>query len=1646
LERRRILNYIIIFLIISSLFSGVTVNSDSGDDWIIDGDMVYIDNDKVYASAEPHTINGRQWVEFNFRSKVYTGDVSFVWGFDTPDVKPLKCEIWQNYEHILTGYHWVEHWGNKIIENVTSYDNLGIENYDNYTVTLGNDNNTYLFRVWVDSNGNGTSLPYIYAFSDYSVNDDDYTLSGNYDSWGSYEYPSTFYDWKPFTPDWEIINYNYGGANKWYLLDGVPITQGVNYKIRALITAPASIDGEIFKYWWAFKPSSETLAEAIGNGHFYALDPWADSSYNYYKTIHIPASQVRSTLSNFPILVNITDTALIAKCQANGEDIRFYADDNTTALYYEIQEWTPAGANVWVNVTSLASTGTNINMYYGNAGASDGQDSANVWDSNFQIVYHFNYSTGGCHDSTGNHNTGTVSGDLPTYSSQGIGGWYFDGTDDFITTPDFSLNEHSTIEGFVQSDDDNLNNEIWDFADSGGRTNQQEKEIRMGDNKIYSRLKWGASEHTYYDVQNPGTGNRYHVQSWQNGNCHHSMDTVIYSTGSVSTSTYSPGIHYVGCNYDTGNNHNGLYYEFRISNIRRSIAWEETTFNTLSNTTTFCIFGEEHESETANNNPAYSNELPTENSVNQLVNPQISIDIEDPDGDNMNVSFWSNTSGSWKVWATSNNQGNGTITKHNENFTNWNTKFWWNVTLDDGEGGTVSSPKYNFTTIPNYASTVSNPSPINGSTSGTMTPLLSIDLSDPEGNTSSIGWESNSSGSWKDFASTTGAGNGSHTATGTNFTEPLTKYWWRVTVTNDDYATYNTSTFYFTTVANYAPVITNPVPANGSIGQDRPPLTSIDINDPEGDTFNVSWQSNSSGSWKTWGTNLTQSNGTISDTNANFSSSNTTYWWRVVAHDGAGSNTSDIYHFKTLEGVDKPSNFVATRTEATNDIVLTWTKHTNATHTRIQRKTGSYPTSITDGTNVYNSTGATHTDSTTSDAIIYYYSAWSYTSIFNEWSPVYATATNKTRPITPNTLVVSVVSNNTLNLTWVKGTGADKTEIRYQKNVMPATVSDGSSAYNDTATGTDVTGLEQGATYHFKAFSWNDTVKLFSYGNDTGFNTTSSQPSNATNLVATPYNDTQINLTWTAGNGTASVLVRNNFNYPITPTNGSVVFNSSGSSYEDTGLNASQEYFYSIWSYNVGLFSEGYNYTSNYTRPQVPQNATGDLEGMAVNLTWDNASGADNYILMKKNGGYPQNLSDGTELYNGTGWFHNDTTFTTGDLYSMWSYNNDTKLYSRMLNVLWGGLRINVYDEETGNAVSQWNALITNYVTSVEYSAQNNPTSIDINLLPYGDDTVILINATNYLTRIYIMDIEPNNVYTLNAYIPKENASNLSHYIITVKNEVEQAVRDVKINIKRYISGAYKTILEDLSDGAGQIDVYLFANELYIVELTHYNYITQTTHWRPPTIVYYDDALKEFILEANVTDFENTTYYKDSILFNGYRDGSQLYVNYTDSLLMTVSADFVVYEINTTTGVTTAYYWYNFSNQSITFNFTVDPNNHYRVELSLEHLLFKDVVDSFLIKGDKELPTSKAEFDSLFEAIFGANAIKWSAIAGLFTLLACLFMFGQRHVGVGISLAGIVMIAINAGLGLAFMNMTLSIVIFIFGILVEWRSNRRAIG
>jgi hypothetical protein len=134
---------------------------------------------------------------------------------------------------------------------------------------------------------------------------------------------------------------------------------------------------------------------------FVAAHSWA--AFGYYSPISINSAQVPSTLTDFPILVSVTDARF--KTVGNGGhvqnssgfDIRPYTNSGlgTAITGYELERYNASTGEVvmWVKISSLSSSTTPLVLAYGDAGISTNGSSTTTWSNKFGIVYHLKDGT-----------------------------------------------------------------------------------------------------------------------------------------------------------------------------------------------------------------------------------------------------------------------------------------------------------------------------------------------------------------------------------------------------------------------------------------------------------------------------------------------------------------------------------------------------------------------------------------------------------------------------------------------------------------------------------------------------------------------------------------------------------------------------------------------------------------------------------------------------------------------------------------------------------------------------------------------------------------------------------------------------------------------------------------------------------------------------------------------------------------------------------------------------------------------------------------------------------------------------------------------------------------------------------------------------
>src|SRR3989344_1593878 len=330
-------------------------------------------------------------------------------------------------------------------------------------------------------------------------------------------------------------------------------------------------------------------------------------TWNYRKTITIDNVKVPNTdQTDFPVLVDITDSDLAANARSDGFDIFFTSSDGTTKLAHEREIYTTATGRLttWVKVPTLStSVDTLIYMYYGNASSGDMQDVAPiktaVWDSNYKGVWHLgdgdSTAANFYQDSTTGNSDGTLTdgdGDVTQTDGQiGKAMNFNTGDVDFITTADTAegastitviagvkLTNNTDYHGLVSHTNGSSASDGWWLTQV---VNQNNYNLSLSDADHTTAGfpstvgNWHYLTVTFADA--PTLGRAYH-----NGVPYVIFSSADQITESASTLKIGKEGSFYGDSFWLG----GID-EVRISGSVRSEQWIQTEYNNQSATSTF---------------------------------------------------------------------------------------------------------------------------------------------------------------------------------------------------------------------------------------------------------------------------------------------------------------------------------------------------------------------------------------------------------------------------------------------------------------------------------------------------------------------------------------------------------------------------------------------------------------------------------------------------------------------------------------------------------------------------------------------------------------------------------------------------------------------------------------------------------------------------------------------------------------------------------------------------------------------------------------------------------------------------------------------------------------------------------------------------
>jgi hypothetical protein len=300
-------------------------------------------------------------------------------------------------------------------------------------------------------------------------------------------------------------------------------------------------------------------------------------------------------------------------------------------------------------------------------------------------------------------------------------------------------------------------------------------------------------------------------------------------------------------------------------------------------------------------------------------------------------------------------------------------------------------------------------------------------------------------------------------------------------------------------------------------------------------------------------------------------------------------------------------------------IDLAWTKQTGMDKTVVVYKTGSNPTSISDGTVLYNNTGSStsHTGLSGGDHI--YYSIWGWNDTADFYSLTYATADEQTNKVLTQTNELPIDESPSVDKMYPQ-VSVDINDPDGNTMTWTIELSTGGSNSGSGGNGTITCTLPTPMTYGAIITWFVNVTDGFDWTNGTYSFTVRSEyvPSAPTGFDATTASRFRIDLSWT-NTDDLTYIEWSASPGPWARGAGTTLYNGTSSPYQHSSLIDGKTYYYQAWSWNETdhIYSTAYASDSATTTantapaPFSSEDPTNNSDYESVYNEWLNITVAD---------------------------------------------------------------------------------------------------------------------------------------------------------------------------------------------------------------------------------------------------------------------------------------------------------------------------------------------------------------------------------------------------------------------------------------------------
>ena len=227
-------------------------------------------------------------------------------------------------------------------------------------------------------------------------------------------------------------------------------------------------------------------------------------------------------------------------------------------------------------------------------------------------------------------------------------------------------------------------------------------------------------------------------------------------------------------------------------------------------------------------------------------------------------------------------------------------------------------------------------------------------------------------------------------------------------------------------------------------------------------------------------------------------------------------------------------------------------------------------------------------------------------------------------PGPPSGLSATTISSTQINLSWSAATGTVATYHVERSTTTGSGFVEIASVSSATTTFSNSTGLTAATQYFYRVRACN-TGGCSAYTLEAAATTLPLPPGAPSGLTASAVSSGQINLSWTAASGTVATY---HVERSTTPGSGFLEIGSVGAAtttFPNSGLNASTQYFYRVRACNTGGCSAYTLEASATTLPNLPGAPSGliasTVSAAQINLSWSAGTGTiDSYRIERRTG------------------------------------------------------------------------------------------------------------------------------------------------------------------------------------------------------------------------------------------------------------------------------------------------------------------------------------------------------------------------------------------------------------------------------------------